>query len=133
MRKDKDLRRAAIAALLFALSACSDLGPEDVVGTFELRSINGDPLPALDAAGVQWLGGSFAFDSDGSCAATSVTSELGQPRTDTAACTWALDGDDVAVAFPQSGATGQGDLLGETLTFRFSADNAQWPWVFRKS
>ena len=41
---------ASVAALLFltSLSACDDpLGPYDIAGTYVLRSVRGDPVPAI--------------------------------------------------------------------------------------
>ena len=67
------IRRGFLAFLVFGMVGCGDLGPfkvdvEDIVGTYVLQSIDGEPLPAVRFGGpIEVTAGSLILNQDRTC------------------------------------------------------------------
>ena len=112
------MRRSIAAALTITLVSCGDLGPEDLVGTWEVISVNEVSVPGVvTVSGVAfqiaawWL----RVDSGGTCLAHL---ELGAPgdieEVVEESCTWSLDG--AMLTADISGFTWTGTISSDTMS-----------------
>ena len=98
------LLTVAVAATTLAGTACSDsigIGA-NVAGSYELRTVNGQSLPADDNSGsVTFVGGLLELDSDGTFVDVLQFREPGNPlvRSDEQFGTWDRDGDEIRLEY----------------------------------
>ena len=124
------LRVVFLAFLGFGLVACGDdgIGPEDIVGTYGLQSIDGEGLPAVfSEIGATVLAevtaGSVTLNEDMTCS-SSLTIRREQNGTvttsvDAAECTYTFNSGAITLTFPAGpagGSTTSGSISGSMLT-----------------
>ena len=142
MQKFKFMPVLLLSLLVPAMVACGDDDDEDitgtggVTGTYTLRSVNGDNVPAIEYEDEEWkdeiLSGSIRLDSDETCLATISWRSTYKPLdevdsgTETDACTYSVAGG--TITFDFSGDVETATIGGGTITVNDDGE----VWIFKK-
>ena len=134
------IRRVFLAFLVFALVACGDdgVGPEDIVGTYVLQSIDGEALPVAVLVGTTLLfevtAGSVTFDPDMTCRVNISTrgTEDGPVSTKTTVCTYIFNNGALTVNFPADADTSADTIRGSIVGSRLALNDAGSILVYEK-
>ena len=119
------IRTVFLAFLILGSTACNGIGPEDVAGTYTLRSVNGEPLPwiyyQLNDFSVGVTAGSMTLNQDRTCSEGQTITETlaGVPDLNVSMreCTYRLNGDAITVTYPSIGGVSvSGSIVGSQLT-----------------
>lgn len=121
------VRRVFLAFLVSGLVACGDdsTGLEEIAGTYTLRSIGGEELPAVvDEVGIvlaEVTAGSVTLDVDGTCTSSFTTRRemvdgTVTTTTDPGVCTYTFNDGAVALSFPDGSSSTAGSISGSTLS-----------------
>ncbi len=121
--------RALLALYVVSLVACSGddvTGPEGVVGTYLLQSVDGQAVPlVLQQLGdyrLEFTSGSMTFDQDMTCGDSLITTETngyGNNRftsTTTRVCTYTLNSGAITISWPLDGGSASGAITDSQLT-----------------
>ena len=128
---------ARVLAASFFLAACSDpVSPPTVFGTYELRSVDAKPLPALLLQEGDYTfratGGSYVLRENGTFSSSQTWREDYQGwshvSTHSFEGTFTLSADTVTFVWPSNGSTWKGILHGSELTVE---DDGQ-AWLYRR-
>jgi hypothetical protein len=138
----QNLTRTTVAlavALLFSVAACSDDSdpgaPSNITGTYPLRSVNGDEIPAIlidlgTAYKLELLSGNLIINA-GSTFSETLTyreTEDGAATTETFTCTgtYTRNGNSISLVEAESGddcgGTFTGTISGGTITVAYDAE-----------
>ena len=119
------IRRVFLAVLIFGVTACGGdgTGLENVIGTYLLETIDGDPLPwVLLQVGDNKLevsAGSVTLNADRTCSdsLTLETTQSGNVESDTASelCTYTTDGQAITLTYTDD-TVSDGTIIGSALT-----------------
>ena len=120
------------------LVACGDEdGPTGVTGTYTLRTIGDDPVPAIEYEDAEWrdeiLSGSIRLDDDETCLVTIAWRSTFKPDNDVdtgtvvSDCTYEIDDGTIAFEFSPDDIE-EGTISGNTITM----DDGSTVWIFRK-
>lgn len=119
------LGAALVVGLAGSLTACGGGGgdpvsPEQaVVGTYTLRTVNGQPLPVpVTLNGDPWTitGGRVSLNADGTCSRFVAITGAGGDVSNTYPCTYSVAGSNITFYGTGGGGDGQMAVSGRTLT-----------------
>ena len=123
------MRRSMAAALTMALVSCDNLGPDNMVGTWDVISVNETSVPGvveIDGEGFQIAAWWLRLDSGGSCLQHVEFGVPGDIREveERSSCTWSLDGDTLTADI--SDFTWTGPVSGDTMTLALGENVAEF-------
>ena len=134
------IRRVFLAFLVFGLVACGDdgVGPEDIVGTYVLQSIDGEALPVAVLLGTTLLfevtAGSVTLDPDMTCRINISIRETedGPVSTNTTVCTYTFNNGALTVNVPADADTNAGTIRGSIVGSRLALNDEGSILVYEK-
>ena len=136
------IRRVFLAFLVFGLVACADdgVGPEDIVGTYVLQSIDGEALPVVILVGTTLLfevtAGSVTLDPDMTCRVNISIRETedGPVSTNTTVCTYTFNFNNGAITanFPADADTNASIIRGSIVGSRLALNDQGSILVYEK-
>jgi hypothetical protein len=108
------MRRLALVlamVLPLALSSCGDSTGPGGSGTYTLRSIDGDPVPAFTSEGDEVLSGFVRLNSNGTFDAShTFDAGFGGTDTETFEGTWDRSGDEITLFFDDPDGPGEAQI-----------------------
>ncbi len=124
------IRRVFLLFMSFGLVACSGgTGPEDIVGTYTLETVDGEELPVvveeIETYIFELTAGSMTLSGDTSCS-LSLTQRLTEDGTvttgtNTIVCTYVFDDGALTLTLPPENSTISGSIADSTVTLMADA------------
>lgn len=120
-------RWLGLGLLCSAMAACGGdaTGPKSVVGSYILRSIDGNVLPVLyntTNGQALWTAGNMTFNADNTFSESGTVSQAGVNRSISISGTYSLSGATVTVVIPATNGVEQATWSGNTISLNDGGD-----------